>query len=178
MKTVQRNTSSDSKKRFKSVYQGGPKTLRETSTSEQLSGDECNEAMSMMTHSTDQAAVKGKMKATFKRRQKLLHDPDQSALILDHFPRFLDTPGLVRNGDQPDLPYIMMYHVPDIIFLCVIKLDQDFTMLFGESVSGKFIAKWPTCYKPRIITLCNGLRPASHLDDLLSAQEASNDYGE
>ncbi|KAL2086018.1 hypothetical protein ACEWY4_017077 [Coilia grayii] len=149
LKTVQRNTASDSKKMFKSVHQGGLKTLRETSSSEQLSGNECNEAMSMMKHTTDQVAVKEKMKATFKHRQQLLRDPDQSALIL-HFPRFLDTPGLI---------------------------DQDFTMLFGENVSGKFIAKWPTFYKPRIITIGKGLRPGLHLDDLLSAQEASNDYG-
>ncbi|XP_063076104.1 uncharacterized protein LOC134466140 [Engraulis encrasicolus] len=148
LKTVQRTTSSDFKKRSKPGQQGGPKSLRETSSSEQLLGEECNEAMSMMKHTTDQATVKGKMKATFKHRQELLHDPAQSSLILDHFPRFLDTPGLI---------------------------DQDFTLLFGENVSGKFVSKWPTFYKPRIITVCKGLRPGPHLDDLLSAQEASND---
>lgn len=136
-----------------------------------------------MKHTTDQATVKAKMKATFKHRQELLHDPDQSSLILDHFPRFLDTPGLVRNLGQPELPctalccILQTYCVPDIIFLCVVKIDQDFTMLFGENVSGKFVSKWPTFYKPRIITICKGLRPGPHLDDLLSAQEASNEYG-
>ncbi|CAL8383707.1 unnamed protein product [Arctogadus glacialis] len=94
--TVQRNTTSDLKRSPKSADQHGPKTLRETSTSEQLSGDECREAMSVMKHSADQPVVKEKMKATFKHRQSMLHDPDQSSVILDHFPRFLDTPGLVR----------------------------------------------------------------------------------
>ncbi|CAL8333343.1 unnamed protein product [Arctogadus glacialis] len=56
-------------------------------------------------------------------------------------------------------------------------INQDFTMLFGEDVWGKFIAKWPTFYKPRIIAVCKGLRPGTHVDDLLSAQEESNDYG-
>ncbi|KAL2095579.1 hypothetical protein ACEWY4_007727 [Coilia grayii] len=148
LKTVQRNTASDSKKRFKSVHQGSPKTLRETSSSEQLSGNECaNEAVSMMKHTTDQVAVKEKMKATFKHRQELLRDPDQSALILDHFPRFLDTPGLI---------------------------DQDFTMLFGENVFGKFNAKWPTFYKPRIITICKGLRPGKMHGKISAANAADH----
>ena len=99
LKTVQRNTTSDFKRSSKSADQHGPKTLRETSTSEQLSGDECREAMSAMKHSADQPVVREKMKATFKHRQSMLHDPDQSSVILDHFPRFLDTPGLVRKTE-------------------------------------------------------------------------------
>ncbi|CAL9702426.1 unnamed protein product [Knipowitschia caucasica] len=153
LKTVQRNTMSDSKRTspdLLSAEQYGPKTLRETSTSEQLSGDECREAISAMKHSADQPLVKEKMKATFKHRQSMLHDPDQSSAILDHFPRFLDTPGLI---------------------------NQDFTLLLGEDTSGKFISKWPTFYKPRIISVCKCLRPGPHVDDLLSAQEGSNDYG-
>lgn len=97
LKTVQRKSSSVCKRSSKTVYQDGPKTLRETSTSEQSSGDECREAMSVIKHSADRPVVKEKMKATFKHRQKMLHDPDQSSLILDDFPRFLDTPGLVRK---------------------------------------------------------------------------------
>ena len=93
------NTPSDFKRSSKSADQHGPKTLRETSTSEQLSGDECREAMSVMKHSADQPVVREKMKATFKHRQSMLHDPDQSSVILDHFPRFLDTPGLVRKTE-------------------------------------------------------------------------------
>ncbi|TDG99335.1 hypothetical protein EPR50_G00192910 [Perca flavescens] len=98
LKTVQRNTTSDFKRTSKSAKQHGPKTLRETSTSEQLSGDECREAMSVMKHSADQPVIKEKMKATFKHRQSMLHDPDQSSGILDDFPRFLDTPGLVGTS--------------------------------------------------------------------------------
>ncbi|XP_014909452.1 uncharacterized protein LOC106960717 isoform X2 [Poecilia latipinna] len=111
-----------------------------------LFGDGCKEAMSIMKHASDQDIVKEKMKATFKHRQNMLHDLDQSSLILDHFPRFLDTPGL------------------------------DFIMLFGEDISGKFIARWPTFYKPKVITVSKSLRQSVHLDDLLSAQEESSDY--
>uniref|UniRef100_A0AAV2M8F9 Uncharacterized protein n=1 Tax=Knipowitschia caucasica TaxID=637954 RepID=A0AAV2M8F9_KNICA len=56
-------------------------------------------------------------------------------------------------------------------------INQDFTLLLGEDTSGKFISKWPTFYKPRIISVCICLRPGPHVDDLLSAQEGSNDYG-
>ncbi|KAJ8375057.1 hypothetical protein SKAU_G00056370 [Synaphobranchus kaupii] len=153
LKTVQRNMTSDSRNgrnNNKCTRQDGPKSRRETSTSEQLLGDECREAVSMMKHSADQSVVKETMKATFKHRQSMVHDEDKSALVLDHFPRFLDTPGLI---------------------------DQDFKMIFGEDISRKFIAKWPTFYKPRVITACKDLHPGTHVDDLLSAQEESNDYG-
>lgn len=100
-----------------------------------------------MKHSTDQSIVKERMKATFQYRQNMIHDPDKSLNILDYFPRFLDTQGLI---------------------------NQDFTMLFGEEVSGKFIAKWPTFYKPRIIADCKNLRTGAHVDNLSSAQEMSD----
>ncbi|XP_035984719.1 uncharacterized protein LOC118558304 isoform X2 [Fundulus heteroclitus] len=99
-----------------------------------------------MKHSSNPEVIKEKMKATFQHRQKLLHDLEQSSFILDHFPRFLDTPGL------------------------------DFIRLFGEDISGKFIARWPTFYKPRVITVSKSLRQSSHLDELLSAQEESGEY--
>ncbi|XDV16209.1 hypothetical protein PO909_016025 [Leuciscus waleckii] len=150
LKTVQRNTGSNSRRTSKSVYKDGPKTLRETSsTVEQLSGDQCREALSVMKHSTDQSIVKERMKATFKYRQNMLHDPDKSSHILDYFPRFLDTPGLFS--------------------LCT-RLSKT------SQCSGKFIAKWPTFYKPRIIADCKNLSTGAYVDDLRSAQEES-DYG-
>lgn len=49
----------------------------------------------MMKHSSDEALVLDKMKATFEHRQKLVRDPNKSVAVLDIFPRFLDIPGLV-----------------------------------------------------------------------------------
>lgn len=67
LKTVQRNSVNNLRGASKVVYQDGPKTLRETySTTKQLSGDECTEAVSMMKHSTDAQVIKDKMKTTFK----------------------------------------------------------------------------------------------------------------
>ncbi|XP_058867908.1 uncharacterized protein LOC117407842 isoform X1 [Acipenser ruthenus] len=105
-----------------STYQDGPKAKRAShSTVEQLTGDKCREAISVLQHSTDESLVKEKMRATFKHRQNIVQDPEKSSTILGVFPRFLDIPGLI---------------------------DQDFTMLFGEDASGKFLAKWPTLFRP------------------------------
>ncbi|XP_077417648.1 uncharacterized protein LOC144048988 [Vanacampus margaritifer] len=151
LKTVQRNSTYKSKTSATPTFEGGPKTVRERSPPGQLSGDQCAEAMYAMKHSPEPSVVKEKMKATFKHRQKMLHDFDQSSLVLEHFPRFLDTPGLI---------------------------EQDFAMLFGEDVSGKFVAKWPTFYKPRVVKVSKGIRPVSQLDDvLLSAQDQTSDPG-
>lgn len=59
------------------------------------------------------------------------------------------------------------------------KIDQDFTMIFGEEVSGKFLSKWPTFFKPRVIAdCCKNLTPSPHVDELLlSAQQESDDGG-
>lgn len=56
LKTVQRNTSSDFKSSPKSARRGGPKNVRETLPLEQLFGDECKEAMSLMKHSSDKGS--------------------------------------------------------------------------------------------------------------------------
>ncbi|KAL6458618.1 hypothetical protein MHYP_G00320900 [Metynnis hypsauchen] len=151
LKTVQCNSASEGKSGSTSSYKGGPKTHREMPVcGEQLSGDECKEAMSLMNHSADKTVVKDKMKATFKHRQKLVHDPEKASVILDLFPRFLDTTGLVA---------------------------QDFTLLFGEEVSGRFLAKWPTIFKPKIIADCKTIPSNSHVDDLLALALQESDHG-
>ncbi|XP_041727942.1 uncharacterized protein LOC121558618 isoform X3 [Coregonus clupeaformis] len=152
IKTVGRNTSCKMKKRTKPTYQNGPKAQRSCpSAVEQLSGDECREAISALQHTTNESLVKEKMMATYQYRQEMVHDPEKSSTVLDVFPRFLDTTGLI---------------------------DQDFTMLFGEVVSGTFLAKWPTFFKPRVIADCKTLPSSEPVEDLLSsAQQESNDYG-
>ncbi|KAF3853842.1 hypothetical protein F7725_014530, partial [Dissostichus mawsoni] len=117
---------------------------------EQLTGEECREAISFMKHSADESVVKEKMKATFQCRQAMTRDQQASSTVLDVFPRFLDIPGLV---------------------------DQDFTMMFGEEISGKMLARWPTFFKPRILADCKNLHSNVHVDDLLSAQQNSNESG-
>ncbi|XP_077951683.1 uncharacterized protein LOC120811737 isoform X3 [Gasterosteus aculeatus] len=141
IKTVQRNTFAGLRGRSKTVLQDGPKTRRESlSTCQQLFGEECREAISTIRHSSDESVVKEKMRATFQYRQKMVGD-DASSSVLDVFPRFLDVPGLI---------------------------DQDFSMMFGDEVSQKFLSKWSTFFKPNIITDC---KTATNMDELLSATE-------
>ncbi|XP_045572381.1 uncharacterized protein isoform X6 [Salmo salar] len=153
IKTVGRNTSCKTKKRTKPTYQNGPMAQRSCpSAVEQLSRDECREAISVLQHTTtNESLVREKMMATFQYRQEVVHDPEKSSTVLDVFPRFLDTTGLI---------------------------NQDFTRLFGEVVSGTFMAKWPTFFKPRVIADCKTLPFSEPVEDLLtSAQQESNDYG-
>ncbi|XP_030588577.1 uncharacterized protein LOC115782519 isoform X1 [Archocentrus centrarchus] len=145
IKTVQRNSAAQSRRSSTSTaYQDSPKRKREVScTDKQLLGEECREAISFLKYSTDESAVKEKMRATFQYRQTLVQDQQCSSTVLDVFPRFLNITGLI---------------------------DQDFTMMFGEEVSGRFLAKWPTFFKPRILTECRKLTSNEHIEELLYSQ--------
>ncbi|KAM9758721.1 uncharacterized protein ACNS7B_005632 [Menidia menidia] len=126
LKTVQRNTYDGARGGPRPNFQDSPTTQRESLlVGEQLFGEDLREALSVIRHSTDKAVVKEKMRATFEYRQKLVHDPDATSSVLDVFPRFLDTPMLI---------------------------DQDFSMMFGEEVSGSFLSKWPSYFKQKVIT--------------------------
>lgn len=68
---------------------------RTVNVERQLDGDACQEAMSLLNHTTDNSLIFQKMRETFQHRQKLVNDPGRSIDILSTFPRFLDTKGLV-----------------------------------------------------------------------------------
>ena len=74
---------------------GGPNFQRTVHVERQLDGDACQEAMSLLNHTTDNSLIFQKMRETFLHRQKLVNDPGRSVDILSSFPRFLDTKGLV-----------------------------------------------------------------------------------
>ncbi|XP_013855967.1 uncharacterized protein LOC106511775 [Austrofundulus limnaeus] len=84
------------------------------------------------------------MRATFQYRQTLVHDQQSFSTVLDAFPRFLNITGLI---------------------------DQDFTMMFGEEVSCRFLSKWSTFFKPKILTECRKLTSNEHIEEVLSAQD-------
>ncbi|MGH0155218.1 UNVERIFIED_CONTAM: hypothetical protein FKN15_035030 [Acipenser sinensis] len=48
-------------------------------------------------------------------------------------------------------------------------------MLFGEDASGKFLVKWPTLFRPRVIADCKNLPPSAHLETLLSSAQHDSD---
>ncbi|CAL8348271.1 uncharacterized protein LOC115556062 isoform X2 [Gadus morhua] len=153
LKTVQRNTHDGLGGHSRPNPQGSPTTHRESLLiAEQLKDEECREAVSVIRHSTDESVVKEKMRATFEYRQKLVHDQDATSSVFDVFPRFLDIPGLI---------------------------DQDFSLMFGDEVSGKFLAKWPSCFKPKVIRESQSLPFSLHVEELRAGcnPETENDHG-
>ncbi|XP_056452582.1 uncharacterized protein LOC130387494 isoform X4 [Gadus chalcogrammus] len=153
LKTVQRNTHDGLRGHSRPNPQGSPTTQRESLLiAEQLKDEECREAVSVIRHSTDESVVKEKMRATFEYRQKLVHDQDATSSVFDVFPRFLDIPGLI---------------------------DQDFSLMFGDEVSGKFLAKWPSCFKPKVIRESQSLPFSLHVEELRAGcnPETENDHG-
>ncbi|KAF3842792.1 hypothetical protein F7725_001641, partial [Dissostichus mawsoni] len=121
---------------------GGPKADRGPFTEANCLTTEslCCEAIALMKHSADEAIVKEKMKQTFTYRQKMLHDPVKSSEIFTAFPRFLDIPGMI---------------------------EQDFNLMFGDVTSAKFLEKWPTVYKKKVIDQSRGLTQTGDLQDLV-----------
>ena len=118
IKTVQRNTAAQSRRSSTSTpYQDSPKRKREVlSTNKQLLGEQCHEAISFLKHSTDESAIKEKMRATFQYRQTLVQDQQCSSTVLDVFPRFLYITGLVRKTTSL---YLMNCHSMYKLLSCI-----------------------------------------------------------
>lgn len=96
VKTVQRHSRTSSPSQKSVELTGGPTSSRTVGPiSDQRTGDECMEAMSLLNHTADCDLVLQKMRETFHYRQQMLHDPQHTADVLQMFPRFLDVKGLV-----------------------------------------------------------------------------------
>ncbi len=54
-------------------------------------------------------------------------------------------------------------------------MEQDFVLMFGEDVSGKFLEKWTTTFKKKIIEQCRKLPSTIELEDLLLAADTPED---
>ncbi|XP_014831160.1 PREDICTED: uncharacterized protein LOC106909322 [Poecilia mexicana] len=89
-----------------------------------------------------------KMKQTFNYHQKMIHDPVKSSSSFLDFPRFLDIGGLV---------------------------EQDFILMFGEAVAAKFLEKWPTVYKQKVLEQSRGLTQSDDLQNLLHNAEGTTE---
>ncbi|XP_059906059.1 uncharacterized protein LOC132455963 [Gadus macrocephalus] len=134
-------------KRSRQLQTGGPTSHRDPLKEDiQWDGQQCQEAIALMKHSTDEVVVKEKMRLTLAYRQKFLHDPENSADILSVFPRFLDIPGLI---------------------------DQDFRSLFGDATSAKMLEKWTTNFQAKVVTQCRGLTLTGDVQDLIQNAEAT-----
>ncbi|RXN31317.1 hypothetical protein ROHU_017098 [Labeo rohita] len=153
IKTIQRGLAKERRASFEGqgtsaeAGSGGPTIRRQSEFNPQttLSEDECKEAIAFMSHSSDEDAIKKKMKLTFDYRRNMVLDPMQSSDTLTVFPRFKDIKGLI---------------------------EQDFVLMFGEGVSGKLLEKWTTAFKKKVIQQCKKLPSTSDLEELLLAAES------
>lgn len=58
-------------------------------------------------------------------------------------------------------------------FVFVLQIEQDFRLLFGELTANKFLEKWPTSIKAKVITESHGLVPSTELRDLRKNAEST-----
>ncbi|XP_063058389.1 uncharacterized protein LOC134451923 [Engraulis encrasicolus] len=149
LKTIQRKASEERVPAVKSPKVGGPGHGRTTPfTAEVLTDEEVESAIAVLRHSADEETIREKMKTTFSYRQAMVNDHDKSAEVFSVFPRFLDTPGLV---------------------------EQDFRLMFGEQTANKFLERWPTTFRARVIKESHGLVPSTDLLDLMHNAETSTE---
>ncbi|KAF7229743.1 transcript variant X1 [Nothobranchius furzeri] len=128
---------------------GGPATKRDAQfvPDTVLSEDECRKTIALIKYSADEDTIKKKMKLTFDFRRNIVLDPELSrSTVLSVFPRFKDVQGLV---------------------------EQDFVLMFGEDASSRFLDKWTSMFKPKIIQQCRHLPSTSELENLLLAADPS-----
>ncbi|XDV17220.1 hypothetical protein PO909_016589, partial [Leuciscus waleckii] len=156
LKTIQRKTAEERGASVnKSPKVGGPGRGRQlvSPSALQPSDEDVEAAISVLRHSADEKTVREKMEMTFIYRQAMVNDEAKSSDVFLVFPRFLDTPGLI---------------------------EQDFRLLFGEATANKFLEKWPTTFKAKVIKESHGLVPTIELLDLMrnaeSAAEVENGW--
>ncbi|XP_076613140.1 uncharacterized protein LOC143336740 [Chaetodon auriga] len=100
LKTIQRKAADERGPSVsKSPKSGGPGhgQPRPFTTDKVLSDEEVEAAIAVLKHSADEDTVREKMKATFSYRHSMVNDEKRTADVFSVFPRFLDTPGLVRH---------------------------------------------------------------------------------
>ena len=57
--------------------------------------------------------------------------------------------------------------------MSVLQIEQDFRLLFGETTANKFLEKWPTSFKAKIIMESHRLIPTTELLDLMRSAESA-----
>ncbi|XP_021424034.2 uncharacterized protein LOC110493846 [Oncorhynchus mykiss] len=122
---------------------GGPGHGRQPFTRDEVpTNEDIEAAIAVLRYSADEDSVREKMKTAFPHCQAMVNDADKSA---DVFPRALDIPGLI---------------------------EQDFRLLFGEATANKFLEKWPTTFKGKVMD-SHGLTPTTELLELMRNAESA-----
>ncbi|XP_030576890.1 uncharacterized protein LOC115774023 isoform X2 [Archocentrus centrarchus] len=147
LKTVQRKIRRGSlvpPSSSKDISCGGPNIQRNVVVERQLDGDACQEAISLLNHTTDRSPILQKMRETFEHHHKLIRDASGRTDILTMFPRFLDTKGLI---------------------------DQDFSLLVNEETSSRLLEKWDVFFKSNVIKEAKCLTSTPQLRRLVQSAE-------
>ena len=56
-----------------------------------------------------------------------------------------------------------------------LQIEQDFSLLFGDDISAKFLEKWPTFYKQKVIEQSRGITQTADVQDLLENAESTEE---
>uniref|UniRef100_A0A1A8NN88 Si:dkey-103d23.3 n=3 Tax=Nothobranchius TaxID=28779 RepID=A0A1A8NN88_9TELE len=147
LKTIQRKAAEEKGASVKkSTKIGGPGHGQSTLAADKMqSNEDVEAALAVLKHTADEDTIREKMRATFAYRNSLVND-DKTTDVFSVFPRFLDTPGLI---------------------------EQDFRLLFGEETANKFLVKWPTSIKEKVIVESHRLVPTPELLHLLHNTESA-----
>nr|XP_014265835.2 uncharacterized protein LOC106675528 [Maylandia zebra] len=150
LKFIQKEASNGQNKtpRMSKTQMGGPTSDRDCFREDNclMTDSLCSEAIALMKHTADEGIVMMKMKQTFNYCQNMIHDPVKSSDIFLDFPRFLDIGGLI---------------------------EQDFTLMFDEATSVKFLEKWPTIYKQKVLKQSRSLTQSDDLQYLVQNAECT-----
>ncbi|XP_030279373.1 uncharacterized protein LOC115585259 isoform X2 [Sparus aurata] len=156
LKTIQRKTAEErSVSVSKSRKIGGPGHQQSTpfTADTVLSDEDVEAAIAVLRHSADEDTIREKLKTTFIYCRSMVNDEKKAADVFLVFPRFLDTPGLI---------------------------EQDFRLQFGEVTANKFLERWPTNFKAKVVKESHGLVPTTELLELMcnaeSAAEVENGW--
>ncbi|XP_056291528.1 uncharacterized protein LOC130207105 isoform X1 [Pseudoliparis swirei] len=60
------------------------------------------------------------------------------------------------------------------VTVCV-QIEQDFTLMFDDAISAKFLEKWPTIYKQKVLEQSRGLTQSDDLQYLVQTAESTTE---
>ncbi|XP_030592631.1 uncharacterized protein LOC115785244 isoform X1 [Archocentrus centrarchus] len=150
LKTIQRKSTLSEGRRSSCQLTGcGPTARGDASFNPEvtLREEPYKEANSFMKYSSDEAAIRNKMKMMFDYRCKMVLDENRSSSVLTEFPRFRDVRGLI---------------------------EQDFILEFGEDVATRFLERWPTVFKHKVIQQSKTLPTSTDLEEVIYCAEGAS----
>lgn len=56
-----------------------------------------------------------------------------------------------------------------------LQIEQDFSLMFGDATSAKFLEKWPTVYKQKVLEQSRVLTQTADLQDLIQNSESTTE---